>query len=77
MDNPSIRSAFHGCGEEEFCDSVLSYRTHHQQAFLLACVYITENVIGCRHFVSISPLNQDESFPKCQIKLSKSLDLQL
>lgn len=77
MDDPSVRSAFHGCGEEEFCDSVLSYRTHQQQAFRLACVYITENMIGCRHFASISPLNPDESFQKCQTKLSKSLDLQI
>lgn len=54
MDDPSVRSAFHGCAKE-FFDSVLSYRTRQQQAFLLAAVYVTENVIGCRYFVSLSP----------------------
>lgn len=61
MDNPSVRSAFHGCGKEKFCDSVLSYRTQQQQAFLLAGVYVTENVIGFRHFASTSLWNQFES----------------
>lgn len=62
MDNPTVRSAFRGCGKEEFCDSVLSYRTHQQQALLLACVSITESLIGYRHFASISSWNQSESF---------------
>lgn len=54
MDDPLVRFAFRGCGEEKFGGSVLSYRAHQQQAFLLAGAIIKENLIGCHHPTAIS-----------------------
>lgn len=53
MDDTLVRYAFRGCGEEKFGGSVLSYRTHQQQAFLLAGVIINEDLIGCHHPMAI------------------------